>query len=728
MKHLVTRDLWPSILIANNLESADEVRPGVVLNIPVFVIKRAYESLEEANVAIREAVAEGAQLLASEPLDRAIELRNASQEARQNGEWDMCHEKASQATELANRAKEISIAEANAPGEAEISYRLGNVDRRRASDLTWIDAPLHTELYEGDKVRTLSSSLAEILFQDESRLRLEENSEALIQEMRTNRLNRRERSTITLMEGDFLTLLSGRRTEEEFQLSMGEIETDIRSSHFYVSSDDEGARFSNYQGEIEISAEGSTVVIEENEGSFVAVNQAPSAPRELLPRPALIAPSTRARINPTLDTLRWANVANTAYYRFEIAADREFSNLTVFETRRSAWFLVGDQLAAGVYYWRVSAVDDLELVGPTSEERSFTIVDDREPPFLMVQTPVNEEIVTIEQVEVRGETEAGAAVFINDVSATVYPAGGFSGTITLSDGWNDLVIRALDEAQNETRKEIRVRYASDQEIQVVFDPSIPSSSYGHFLNQGASFTVRGTTGAGYTLRIQGLTVPLGVTSIADASGTFEFTVPTPLDSVAYMMNIIDIGGRTTQVPIFMIKDNIPPVIQLEVPFPNSTSESELVLSGVVQGGENLSINDTPVELENGRFYETVELRDGSQRVRLVAYDLARNVTVIERDVILDREAPELVSVRVSPQTATGPETVTITMVARDDSGLNRTAQFTLVLGDFTYNGYLRLGEGEYTGTVNIPEGASGRPRVSSIILQDQLGNARTIER
>ncbi len=91
----------------------------------------------------------------------------------------------------------------------------------------WSERPLNTVLIEEEKVRTLSRSTAQITFRDDSRLRLNANSQAVIQRMRVDPLSREEEAKVSLVEGDFYALLAGKSQRKSFELEVPEVETEI---------------------------------------------------------------------------------------------------------------------------------------------------------------------------------------------------------------------------------------------------------------------------------------------------------------------------------------------------------------------------------------------------------------------------------------------------------------------------------------------------------------------
>ncbi|MEE9610145.1 MAG: FecR domain-containing protein, partial [Desulfatiglandales bacterium] len=237
-EYLGNPNLWIDILRANSIESAADIKVGMQLRIPATALARANQALQEALGLIDKATMTGARLFAPSIIANAIETRDRAIAERNIGRYDSSYNLARQSGEKAHEALIICIANQNVPAQAIINYRKGTVQRREPESRIWNNASLNTILLEGERVRTLSESYASILFRDESRLRLEENSLALIQRMRSNRLANIEDSSIRLLEGDLSVFLGGSRSLNNFHLEIPDIETIVRSSRFWVSRDE----------------------------------------------------------------------------------------------------------------------------------------------------------------------------------------------------------------------------------------------------------------------------------------------------------------------------------------------------------------------------------------------------------------------------------------------------------------------------------------------------------
>ena len=89
---------------------------------------------------------------------------------------------------FARETLEISVRECNRSAEAVVSDVQGKVEGRAPVEPKWSDRTPDDILVEFERVRTLSASATQITFRDLSRLRLNANSNATIQRMRSDPL------------------------------------------------------------------------------------------------------------------------------------------------------------------------------------------------------------------------------------------------------------------------------------------------------------------------------------------------------------------------------------------------------------------------------------------------------------------------------------------------------------------------------------------------------------
>lgn len=106
----------------------------------------------------------------------------------------------------------------------------------------------------------------------------------------------------------------------------------------------------------------------------------------------------------------------------------------------------------------------IDRAGNESQESKTIIVTyDNEPPELLIESPTDGESffgAPQRQLTIKGTTDEGASVTINDRVVVVNSDGTFTFATTLSDGENTFSIKSVDRAENETETSISVTYSS----------------------------------------------------------------------------------------------------------------------------------------------------------------------------------------------------------------------------------------------------------------------------
>lgn len=91
----------------------------------------------------------------------------------------------------------------------------------------------------------------------------------------------------------------------------------------------------------------------------------------------------------------------------------------------------------------------------------INVMLDRKPPTLDISSPSDGQSYSKDQnsANVSGKTDSGADVTVNGFWAVSDESGNFSYSLLLKDGENRVDVVAVDEAGNQTRKEIKVNYS-----------------------------------------------------------------------------------------------------------------------------------------------------------------------------------------------------------------------------------------------------------------------------
>ena len=718
-------DLWTEVLRANGLASPADVQPGMDLVMPTAEIAAADRALDQALDAIRKANAQGARLFAPDEIARGIARYDDGVARRKAADWAGAAAAAGEARVAAMAALQRAAAGRDAAAEAQLTDREGVVEGRRSEEPAWSERWRDAVLVEEEKVRTLSRSSAQITFRDDSRLRLNANSQAVIRRMRTDPLSHAEEAKVSLVEGDFYALLSGKSDRRKFELQVPQVETDVESGNFWVRHDDSGSKFANYdEGVLRVAANGAEVALGRNEAALVRNGQKPSDKVDLRGATELLAPADNDQTATAAVELRWAPVADSAGYWLELGFDPGFQRMKLSRWGLKDTAFRTEELEVGTYYWRVAALDKFGLPGDRGAVWRFHVRVDRTPPFLTIAEPAEDAALHRSPVAVSGQTEPGARLLIDGQLVAVDAAGNFATTVAAVPGPGELLFQATDPAGNLVERHRGFRYVPDQAALLRFDDGIPSLSPRHFVTRRDAISLAGTTQPGARLLLRTAGQPLREAAYADAAGRFTLNVPASAMAADYTIEVVQPSGRTSEDGFSVSLDREPPAVALDLPPPAVTAVEWLPLRGRAEGAVAFSVNGRPVQLADGQFDETVTLVPGDNRIRLEAVDLVGNVQVESFDVQLDQEPPELLDHAVTPARIRPGEPIRIEVTARDDSGLRHAASYRLRVGDTDYTDFLKLGDqpGTYGAIVLLPPDVAGPVVLRDVEIEDYAGN------
>lgn len=727
-KHLGNPDLWNDILRENDINSVADVKPGMKLRIPVKAIKTAINELGKAQQELQEANKAGARIFATAVIDSGIVRFDGASEKRREGDWNGCFIMAKEASHYFSKAYNLCLEKKDVPGNATLNYKTGTVQNRKQIDPAWINSKLGAELVEGEKIRTLTRAYAEILFRDDSRLKLEENSQALIQEMRVNLLEKKNKSTVSLIQGDLYALLAGQSESQQFKLNVPGVETDIKSTNFRVGKDEKKARFANYEGEFGVEAGGEKVVLQANQGSVVEKNKKPTKPRDLLPKVTLESPQDGSEMFDFNTQFSWTDVKGALKYKIEIAKEKAFSQVVFSEKQKASSRKSIPKIEPGVYFWRVLAYDDQELAGQYSTTRSFIVINDDKPPYLVVSDPKDNAVVADSMVKFNGETEPSAKLTIDGKEAEVAENGSFSVDVELKPGTNNITLISSDRAGNESKLIRKVIFRAAGSSAIEFDPALIEESPGIFIVKDRALTLNGTSDPENEITVDAADGAYSASSYADADGNFTFNIPLTADATVLSLVSRAGTGGSAQVNITVKVDDMPPEITFGKAIPSVTGQAAFLLEGQVAGGNYLTINGNAADMTGESFSYEIALKSGSNNIVIIAKDLVGNQTTVEKKVLLDQEAPKVIKHEIKPPAVSGGEQVRIFVYADDESGLKKAATFVIKVGDFSYQGFMRYSRTaeRYEGMVGIPAGKKGKVSVE-LIIQDVHGNQKTFK-
>ncbi|MBC8277096.1 MAG: FecR domain-containing protein [FCB group bacterium] len=726
-KYLGDPNLWTEILKMSDITSA-ELKPGVTLRIDAGPIIRADGVLENSMNTIQEATMAGARMFTPEIIGEAIEFRDIALEKRASGEWDECARLASSSIEKANVSIGICHDNQNIPAEAVVNYRKGQVQKRKEEDHIWSDAGNHEILLEGEKVRTMSQSLAGILFRDDSHLRLENNSHVVIQKMRSNLLDNSEEAKVSLVEGDVYALLGGSSSKKKFDLDVPGVDVNINSVQFWVGKDENTTRFANYDGELEITSAGGTVKLGKNQGSIISRNQRPTSAKALFVQPVMISPEDTLIVFDTNIEFFWEKVKDAASYWLEVAHDRDFTDVVVSRKRirgdKIKEFLPDNQ----IYYWRISAMDEYGLPGPHERSRLLIVLKDDQAPYLVVYKPLENQVFRDSVITIGGVTENNISLMLNDKPLDIKRDGTFNLDYHLQPGMNSLQFKAVDLAGNTSEVTRAVRYLDSKSAsrKSEFKSSDAIMRGDHLLVPVEGVTFRGKTEPGRLISVNSRSNDTAAKTYADDNGDYlvNLRIQDPRENFELDEFLLDGNVVKDSFKVEMYGDR--PGIIFDKLVPRVVSNPEIEISGAINNGKSLTINGDEVEIGGGKFRHCLKLAEGVNNLIFSCTDELGNVTRMEKQVLLDFNPPDLIDYRFSPVRTAGGEAVSLILRAKDSSTLKRLVPFTASIGDFKYSGHLVYNKslGRYEAQVFVPAEYGGRLSLDSVELEDFYGNSK----
>lgn len=724
-QYLDDPDLWPIILRLNGFEDITDIADDQELRLPANQVQAAISGLATSLIIIQAANEAGAQLFAPLLIGTAIKLRDDAMMEKQVGSYHQSITLSTQSIDRAESARVKSSELRDVEAEARLSDRHGWVEGQKTTENSWSDRVLNAVLNEREKLRTLSESTAQVVFRDASRLRLNPNSQAVIQRMRVDPLRRSEEAQISLIQGDFYALLATESKRNRLEVSLPNADAKIDSGSFWVSQDGDGAKFSNYDIKpVSISAGGETMVLGRNEGALVRTGEAPQEKIAVHRRIALGQPEDEALLFGEQVALDWEAGDDSTEYWVEVAFDPRFDRMA-----ESLWGLKENRIDAlqvqpGTYYWRVAAIDSFGLPGQMSTVRRFEIRTDETLPFLQIDTPVQQAIIRDASVKVTGEAEPGAHLLIDDLAVELGPDGSFSHVITANEGTNTVTVVTRDPAGNETVRKVEFSYMKDDSRDIVYDAALPRDSDGRFLTAGDTLTVSGKVLSEAKISVLDDEENVRSETYADTSGAFLVNIPLQGSEESLAVRVATASGHSYVETIRAQVLDTPPRIGYTEPLPAVTSEPRLALEVAADQEVVITVNGLSPEQNGDNATITLDLVEGPNLVETIATNAVGLVTIDKRTVILDSLKPVVTDQLVTVEATGGKELVSLKVGAKDATGVAKTSRYRVQIGDREYSGVLRYNRARksYQGKTEVPQRMNNEDMTIEVEIADVAGN------
>ncbi len=405
--------------------------------------------------------------IASKPIPRMwqAEFRQASQqldESRAAYSKEQWPQALSLAEKSDRRLEAIRGAgEGAAVGAGQILSYHGSVSVQRAGKVEWINAQVRMPVFNGDFVRTGDDGTAEILFADGTLYRISPDSLLEIH----NQPARAAPGRVKMVVGHINVYTSTQPstistdTLEARVARDSRVAVDVKKEHTAIVAAYAGGADVRGSGGHKVQLRSRERVAVSAEGALADKGRIPDPPRPLEPADnATFDMATTAKIS-----LTWQLPAGAVTSHLQVSRSPRFLGSTMeIDAPELPHSLAKLKIVSpGTYFWRVAVTDATGTRSEWSAVRRFRIMSPHQRLPLEDHTPPELEVQPARQMGqlfiVEGRTEVGATVTINDEDVNVDADGHFRKAVEVPhDGWNDLIVAAVDPAGNRTERRQRV--------------------------------------------------------------------------------------------------------------------------------------------------------------------------------------------------------------------------------------------------------------------------------
>ena len=335
------------------------------------------------------------------------------------------------------------------PQQAHFTNIDGTVRVHKTIINKWINADYNVALEKGDVVQTSSEGIAKIVFTDGTNYTVKTDSLIVIQENSVNSAQQTavkvevttgtvDLATSSITQGSRSQVTVAGATATLGSETSAQVQNDPRTDDHEILVK---------KGSGEVTRPGSETVKLSNyeKVTFAADASGMKKTKEIGP-PTLIDPPNMQPIfvgnknNPV--NFSWTPMDNVKEYHVKVSKNPYFSSLLVDTTVASSSIqLIG--FAEGAYYWDVQSVGESGKLSVESEKNRFTVIpkgEDKVGIALEIDPLVQHGHI----IEVRGRTEAGARVMVNDQQVAVVNRDGtfIHYTAQLPTGLNVITVTA----------------------------------------------------------------------------------------------------------------------------------------------------------------------------------------------------------------------------------------------------------------------------------------------
>lgn len=431
------------------------------LNLPPEA--RARRAIERAETARTHADSQPTPKAWQQELAEAAKQLDEAHTAYTDERWDEAERLAEAATGRFEAL--IGISSDELVGVGQFFSLDGRVQIQRAGQNEWETAHVRLPVFNGDFVKTGKDGAAEILFSDGTMYRIAPNS---LLEIHHRDSQSAGGGAVKMVVGRINVYTSSSSSTVTTDASQTEIGRDSRIAVDVADADNGRTTVSAYQGSavVRAAAGGGAVRLGTREVVAADARTGLQAKARLPEAPTPVEPINNMAFDLERDRiieLRWDPVETGAMIDLEISRNKRFIEGEM-EVDATGLRRDGARLRAvspGTYFWRIALVTSAGVRSDWSAVRRFRIYSASRHPLLEDRTPPELEIEPPQQLGnmfiVEGRTDPGATVTVNGEPVEPDSGGHFRKAIEFrQDGWNDLVVIAVDPSGNPAERRERV--------------------------------------------------------------------------------------------------------------------------------------------------------------------------------------------------------------------------------------------------------------------------------
>ncbi len=714
-------NLWQYILVYNNLGINSTPQNGKPLIIPSKKIKDLINKFMQAETSVKNAVDIGAKVLAEDLINPAISKLNVAYKLKREFEIEklyiLCDEIIREADNAYKRTKEIR----EKTIDAILSYKVGTVQKLLPSTIKWNDINLLENLKENDFARTLSMSLAKITFYDLSQIKLNENSQAIIQHSKYDPLTKKGESKVKVEKGDAYAMLSS-SPKKKFDLEIKGVKTKINSKYFWFEKTNNGAKFSNYNGTIEVASNDSVVSIKRNEGTIVEENKPPLPAIQLLAPPTLITPNDKDMFSISSVLFSWSKVDNAKSYWLEIASDDSFKTI-VSQIKNIDTTIVGvKNISDGIKYWRVCSIDKNGLPGLYSDPKIFVVKSNSLLPQLIIHHPKDYTYTKDSALNIKGKTDENCVVSVNGKKIET-TNNIFEHKIILLGGFNRINISSTNRSEKTNSVLLNVYYENNPEVELFDGVNSVKNELTKKTNSNL-YELKLITRPYSSIKLINLSNNKEQITYSDSLGNFYFLININDDKEFFKMIINTKAGFNREVKLILNKDTSYPEIQFKEEIPQFYNSNNITIMGKVFDCYKLKINNNIVSFdENGNFLFNLTMNAKENLIHFEAEDDAGNIKKVIKKIYFDNNPPVYLRHKLVLIDKT-TNLFELSVYASDDFNLIKTSIAEIQIGNSIIKEVLIYNFETKRYETKFLVSSYTQPKLISVTLKDEAGNQK----